>query len=238
MMRTGKNIFKSYMTLEYKFTGNRIQDSCIIPVNWDLSVNLVVSDKKLKTKEEIENKVAIAYQKIHFWLDANLPNCIMVDVDKEEDMYIASLTSNTTVFCPGNPGDDLIIQLIHSKISALAQDIFVIGEMSLKNTDMSLKYVFDVTENSYNLPETTAEYYSHGVARDELPWWSRDDGFCFEFIKPDGSELSEEELFGDIVDPMDEFFQFMAELSLNNAVDITKEPARIVQVEKWKPKTV
>ena len=86
------------------------------------------------------------------------------------------------------------------------------------------------------MPPTTADYYTEGTARDTVPWWARDDGFCFEFIRPSDTELSDEELFKDIMDPMDEFDRIMGEATA--APVSMREPARIVQVEKWKPRKV
>lgn len=237
MIKKGKHAIKSHMTLEYEFSGIRIQESVLTPVYWKLTVDLVATGKKGKTKEEVEYDATICYQKIYFWLDANLHNIVMVNVNNENDLYIANLSSNIMMYCPGNPGDDLIIQLLHSKITSLAGSEMIVGEMHLKGSDTALQYTFDCTENEYSLPLLTKDYYSEGVAKDETPWWLRDDGFCFEFVRPDDSEVSNEELFGNIVDPMDEFHKAVLEV-VDTHISVAKEPAKIVQVEKWKPKTV
>lgn len=236
MMKRGKHVIRNYMTLEYEFTGIRIQEGFLTPVDWKLTVNLIAAEKKGKTKEEAEYDAGIVYQKLYFWLDTNLQHIAMVDVNNEDDLYIANLSSNITMYCPGNPGDDLVIQLLHSKLTALAGTELVLGEIHLKGSDTSLQYTFDCPDGDYSMPGTTVDYYAEGVARDETPWWSRDDGFCFEFIKPEETEMSEEEFFKDIVDPMIEFERIIAEV--NTHIGMVKEPARIVQVEKWKPKTV
>lgn len=238
MIRHGKHSIKNYMTLDYGFTGIRIQDGCLSPVDWYISIDLATLEKKSKPKEEIEHKAGIAYQKIYFWLDTNLPGIIAVDVGNDDDLYLANLTSNIMMYCPGNPGDDIIIQLLHAKISALAGNDLMVCGISLKGSDTSVKYTFDCQDSgSYSLPSFTSEYYKEGTARDSVPWWFRDDGFCFEFIKPNNLEISDEELFSDIIDPMDEFSKIVLELSGEN-INLVKEPAKIVQVEKWKPKKV
>lgn len=224
------------MTLEFSFCGIRIQESNLTPVDWQLTVNIIAPIKRGKSREETELKAGVVYQKLYFWLDANLHNSIMVDVGSEDDLYIANLSSNIAVYCPGNPSDDLIIQLIHSKLSQLAGTELIIGEIHLKGNDTSLQYTYDCSEEGYALPDTT-KYYVEGEARDIVPWWSRNDGFCFEFIKPEGTEISAEELFADIVDPMDNFEKVIAEMTSAN-VTLAKEPAKIVQMEKWQPKKV
>lgn len=238
MIKRGRHTIKSHMTLEYEFTGIRIQDGYLTPVDWELKVDLIASGKKGKKAELIEHDAGITYQKLYFWLDINLPGATFVDVGNEDDLYLANLTSNIMMYCPGNPGDDLIIQLLHSKLAALAGDDLIVSEIKLKGNDTSIKYTFDSDDGVYFLPETTAEYYATGVARDEKPWWSRDDGFCFEFIQPaqeEGSDLPGNEVFDNIVDPMTEFYKIIEDV---DHVNVMKEPARIVQVEKWKPKKV
>jgi hypothetical protein len=141
------------------------------------------------------------------------------------------------MYCPDNPSDDLLIQLLHAKISALAKPNLMVGEIHLKGSDTALQYTFDNSEDGCTLPLTTTDYYPEGTARDVEPWWARDDGFCFEFIRPEGNTQTDEELFGDITDPMDEFERVISEVSETH-IGVVKEPAKIVQVEKWKPKKV
>lgn len=238
MMKRGKHIIRNYMTLSYDFTGIRLQDSNLTPVDWQLKVNLVAHKKRGVSEEELEYKTSALYQRLYFWLDTNLPNIIAVDVESEPDLYIANLSSNIMMYCPGNPGDDLIIQLLHSKLTALTSGELVVGEIKLTGSDTTLEYTFDCEDGDYGLPTETKEYYTEGTARDEIPWWSRNDGFCFEFIRPEKSEdVTDEELFGNIQDPMLEFEKLISEIS-EGQIGVMREPARIVQVEKWKPKKV
>jgi len=237
MMKRGKNIIRNYMTLSYEFTGIRIQEGYLTPVDWELSVNLIVSAKQSKTKEDIEYRASVIYQKLYFWLDTNLPSIALVDVENEDDLYLANLSSNIMMYCPGNPGDDLIIRLLHSKLTTLAGNDMQIGEIRLKASDTSLQYTYDCPEGEYDLPLSTTEYYTEGTCRDSEPWWTRNDGFCFEFVKPAESEATDEEVFAGITDPMDEFEKAVAEMS-DTHICMVREPARIVQVEKWKPKKV
>lgn len=237
MIKKGKHLIKSHMTLTYDFTGIRILDGSLIPVDWSLSVDLVATGKPGKTREELEYNASVAYQKIYFWLDTNLPNIIVVDAGNVDDLYIANLSSNIMLYCPDMPSDDMIIQLLHSKIVALANGNLIVGEIHIKGSDTTLQYTFDCSDGNYELPESVEDYYTEGKTRDTYPWWDRDDGFCFEFVRPPESELANEELFKDIVDPLDEFHRWIKDTS-DVHIGLTKEPAKIVQVEKWKPKKV
>lgn len=236
MMIVGRHRVKNYMSMEYDFTGIRIIESTLMPVDWHVSINLVALDKKGKS-EDAELNANIAYQRLYFWLETNLPNIIMVNVSSEDDLYIANLSSNLMMYCPEDPYDDVIVQLLHSKLTALADGHLLVGEIKIKASDMTVQYSYEPGESGYNLPATTEEYYTEGKARDKSPWWARNDGFSFEFIRPDDATISDEELYKDIVDPMLEFDRVMGEAS-DRAIGVAKEPARIVQVEKWKPKKV
>ena len=54
MMVVGKNRVKNHMTMEYDFTGIRILDSSLIPVDWHISIDLIALEKKCKSKEIYE----------------------------------------------------------------------------------------------------------------------------------------------------------------------------------------
>lgn len=237
MMIIGKHRIKNHMTMEYDFTGVRILSGCLIPVDWHISVDLAAYEKKGKSVEENEFDATLAYQKVFFWLETNLPNTVMVDVSEEDDLYIANLSANIMFYCPSEPHDDLIAQLLHSKIATLAGDSLLLGAVRIKASDVTVQYTFDASDAGYNLPVETAEYYTSSKVRDELPWWMRPDGFSFEFVRPDDTELSDEELYKDVVDPLDGFENAMKEMT-DRFMGATREPARIVQVEKWKPKKV
>jgi hypothetical protein len=236
-MKHGKNFIRSYMTFSVQFTGLRIQDGFLTPVDWLLSVNLIVRPGKNKSKQEVERKAGLIYQRLNFWLDANLQSVVVVDVNSEDDLYIANLSSNITMYCPASPSDDLLIQMLHSKMTALTGPELEIGEIKLNASDTAIEYTFDVAETGYSLPETT-EYYPDGKCRDTLPWWSRNDGFCFEFVNPEKEGACLKDFYADVVDPMDEFERVLAEMTETDIGIGSREPARIVQVEKWKPKKV
>lgn len=238
MMTIGRHRVKSHMSMEYDFSGIRILEGSLVPVDWHLSVDLVAIDKKgNKSFEDAELNANIAYQKLYFWLETNLPNIVMVNVSDETDLYIANLSSNIMMYCPEEPFDDVIAQLLHCKLSALADGNLLVGEIRIKGSDMTVKYSFEPGEDGYNLAATTEEYYTEGKTRDTEPWWLRNDGFCFEFVRPDDIKVSDEEFYKGIVDPLTEFDKVIQEMA-DREIGVTKEPARIVQVEKWKPKKV
>lgn len=234
MMTVGKHRVKSHMSMDYDFTGIRLINGSLTPVDWNLSIDLVAIDKK--GSSDSDYNANLAYQKLFFWLETNLPNIIMVDVTNEEDLYLANLSSNIMLYCPCEPYDDVIVQLIHSKLSTLADGNLLVGEIRIKASDMTVRYAYDATEIGYTLPDSTKEYYVEGKTRDSIPWWYRNDGFSFEFVRPE-TDVPDEELYKDIVDPLEEFDKIISDMA-DHVFGVTREPARIVQIEKWKPKKV
>lgn len=225
-----KNPTKNHMKLEYDFSGIRLQDSFIAPVDWNISVDLYAIERKSQQKSEVESKAGFAFQKIYFWLNTNLNGIIAVNTKSEYDFHLASMTSNLMMFCPENPGDDLLIRLLHAKMTSLASDDLIVGQIRLKSSDSILQYVYDCNDGDYKLPTDTVGYFEHYQCKDPAPWWTRDDGFCFELAAPVDDETKE--MAEKIVDPLDEFYDLIQEYSAE------KEPAKIIKVDKWKPRKV
>lgn len=226
------------MTLNYNFSGIRLQDGMLTPVDWAFEVDLVALGKKNSNPEDIElleEKATVAYQKIYFWLDTNLPNILAVNVNDRTDIYIANLLANVMLYSPATPSDDILVQLLHAKISSLVEQDLLVGQMRLKGSDTALQYTYDCGDEGYLLPSATSEYFPEIEVRDSVPWWFRDDGFCVEFIKPPENP-DDEDPYSYVVDPMDEFYRIIQELSDQGTA--IKEPAKILQVEKWKPKKI
>ena len=237
-MIVGKQRVNSFMTLDYEFMGTRLMDGSITPVQWTISMDMVVPEKKTGNKVDNEYNATVAFQKISFFLDTNLQNIVIANVTCNEDMLLANNSTNITMYCPGEPFDDLIVRLLHSKLSMLVVDDIIIGDIRIKSSDMSVSYTYNVATGDYNLPETVLDYIDRPcISRDTLPWWSRDDGFCFEFLSPmpAAGAAPNLDLFKDVVDPIDEFYRIIAE-TMDDETE--KEPASIVKVDRWKPKKI
>lgn len=229
MMTLGKHRIKRHMSMEYNFSGIRILSGNLIPVDWHLSVDIVALDKKGQSTEESEFNATVSYQRLYFWLETNLPHVVVVDVSNRDDLYLANLSSNIMLYSYDDPYDDNIAQLLHAKLTSLADGDLRIGEIRLKGSDVSIQYSFH-PDGGYDLPMTTDEYYTEGETIHSIPWWGRNDGFCSEFVKLDENSAN-------IVDPMIEFDKFIKDAA-ENSVGIVREPARIVKVEKWQPRKV
>jgi len=235
-MTAGKHRIKSHMTLDFEFAGIRVQETTLTPVDWKLKVNLVAPERKGKSKEEQELEAGVAYQKILFWLETNLHSIVAVNVEDEDDLYIANLSSNIMLYCPGPPNDDIIAQMLHAKITALSENYLLVGDLQLQASDASVQYTFDSVDGTYDLPTKTEDYYTEGETRHTVPWWHRNDGFSFEIVKLEPDEEGKSD-FPDITDPLSEFAKHITEI-VHRKIGVVQEPAKIVQVERWRPKKV
>lgn len=237
MITIGKHRIRSFLTLEYDFSGIRIVERELIPVHWSLTINLVPSQKKRKNLEEIAQKAELTYQRLYFWLESVLSNVIVVNTTNTLGMTIAATSSNVMMMCPDEPYDEVIVEMLHSKLTALSSGNMLIGEIHLKGDDVTASYNFDCPDGEYNLPQTVKDYISI-PSKYNSPWWMRNDGFCFEFLKPEEQkEVPDEKYFGNIRDPMLDFDSTMKELSGIDSFPI-EEQATIIQVERWKPRKV
>lgn len=235
MITVGKHRVRSYMTMEFDFAGIRIIEKELSPVQWKLNVKIAPSQKKRVSDEILARNTESAYQRIYFWMETNLPNIIVVGSENITGLAIAHATDNAMMLCPAEPFDELLIELLHSKFTALASGNLVIGEITLRSSDTTATYSFDCPDGLYALPMTVTEYVP-ALSLHRLPWWARNDGFCYEFLKPaDSASVTNEEYFGKIEDPMSQFESAMDELLEDYPGN---RQAEIIQVEKWKPQKI
>lgn len=226
------------MTLNFEFAGTRILEKYVLPVEWILKVNLVAVDYGTnRSNKEMQAASSIAYQKLHFWLETCLPDIVLVDTANEIGMDIVSKIDNIMMHCPGDPTDDLLVRLIHSKMSTIAAENILIKEVYLESSDNTASYTFSLTDSGYDLP-TEVRKYTELSSLYSTPWWERRDGFSFEFLAPPGSDLEPEEIFKNVSDPLQEFENALLSAAGNVNDAISTEPAEIIQIEKWKPKIV
>lgn len=231
------SISSHFMTFNFKFRACRLQSTYITPVNFTVSVDIVIPDEKAKTKEQVEKDSFTSLQKISYFFENILDNVIIADVLNLEDLEICNSLSNDVLFCPGSPSDDIIARLLHAKVIALSNNIFAVGKMVLSADDTQYTFTLQPIPNENILPKTTSEYLDGVSLQHSIPWWNRNDGFIYEIIIPDNEDPSEavDEL---PIDPFIQFNKFIDELMQESLVNTNSVPAKLVQVEKWKPKTV
>lgn len=227
MARKRKVIQGSFVRIFHKFSAIRVVEDELIPVNIDLTVTMM-------SYEDTDDRDAVtaAYRRVNLWLEANLIDVIIVDTQNEFGMTIASHVGNVVLMCPDAPSDDILAQVIHHKLSVISNNSLYVGQLGLHSSDSQSEYVFEnAGTTGYLLPKTVGEYISVPSLYD-VPWWARDDGFCFELLKPESqSHIPDDEYFGDVTDPLEQVEEELAYLS-------GSESQSVIKVEKWTPKVV
>lgn len=163
----------AYMTIEYSFSGIRAVEGKLIPVQWDLVINLAGIKDDTEEVELYQEVVNTSYQKIMYWLEYFFVDVVFVDA--EEEVIITALeeigVDSDLVYLPGTPADELIVRVLHSKISSIASDSISIGDVALRASD--IKSTFHYTfHGDYGLPDAT---YIGPDSIHPVPWWERDD---------------------------------------------------------------
>lgn len=233
-MKVFNEVVNNYMTLEFKFPVIRFIDSILEPTAFTLNMNLtaVADARNPESFNHIQAEGSIAYQKIYFWLESVLPGILMVDCSENLGISLSSLVGNMMMHCPGPPIDEMVVRMIHSKLSTITNGKLIVGEMTLLADDSSTSFTFMPAEQGYYLPKTVKEYidlpslYKH-------PWWMRNDGFCFEFVKGKSVKDKLSDIYDGITDPLAEY-----EDSIRKATTGDDTPAKIIEHGTWKPKKI
>lgn len=223
----------SFMTLKFDFHGIRIINTFLEPTSFSLYVNItsVIDPKSSAEFSAIQTEGAIAFQKLYFWLEAVLPGIVMIDCGDKLGFNFSAMVGNMMMHCPGEPLDDLLVRMLHSKMVAIVGKKLIIREVKLNGKDSMTSYTFVPNTHGYGLPKTVREYLDLPSVF-KTPWWTRSDGFCFEFVKGKNVKEKLSDIYGDITDPLVEF-----EETLRRGTQEGAQPlAPIIELDKWKPK--
>lgn len=235
---------EAYMTIDYSFWGIRGYDGRLIPNKWDLVINLAgIDSPDAPDQAKYQLELAATYQKISYWLDYFFSNVILVSADNTDliDALDTIAVDNTCVTTPGEPTDDLLIKLIHAKISVLAGKHLLIGRLALKGTDSNSTFHFTNNSGGYNLPDVS--YIGEKPAH-KLPWWLRDDVDTYDMSLADCDDDDVAEIMESI-----DTKQILADIveDINKTLGITESdnkhsgPAEVISInkkEEWIPKPV
>lgn len=239
-MKIGKQEVGSYMTMKMDFPGIRMLDNILCPTKWNLEIDVVALDigPKALTQSEIQMNGGLAYQKLYFWMETCLPMCIFVDTENHIGMSIAAASDNNMMYCPDEPTDDMLVRLLHSKLTAISDGHLFIGQVRMESTDTNAMYTYTVPAEGAGLPAKVKDYVSD-ASLFRKPWWDRADGYSFELTRPKGCKETLDQLYGHLQDPLLEFDNtVMASTFAFDETTIPNEPAEILQVDKWQPRTV
>lgn len=221
----------SYMTLDYEFFGIRYIKDKLCPTKWKLSLNLAGTISEGDDIPTAKKKLLVSYQRMLYFLEVYIEDPVFINAYDEKSVELfGDITENTVVYCPGEPSDDMIAELLHCKLTALSKGDMAFGHIVLKAADCPASTSFISIDGKYSLPNQEDFMGEESVY--DLPWWNRYDCDTYDFVVFDG--YTKEGLvkeFGTqcILDEFDKskFEELGIEAEIKGAV-----------ISPWKPKLV
>jgi len=180
--------------LALEFKAIRITENRLVPTRWKLQAEVLYEDVEDEEALEYELEIKVAIAKIKYWLENSVDGALMFCVDNEwahnalfnEEGKVNS--GNNLMMLPEEPTDDLIAEILHSKMNAFGGGVLEFGIIELTSDDESgLSFMF-TGSGEHNLPEM-AEWVGE-QAYFGKPWWARDDASTVDVIPPEGADLS------------------------------------------------
>lgn len=179
--------------LALEFKAIRVIDNRMVPTHWKLLAEVLYNEVEEDEALTYDTEIKIAFAKIKFWLQHVLNGSLLISSDNEWaygaffDEDGRTTTGNNTVLLPSDPTDDLISEIIHSKMNAFGGDAIEFGIIELTSDDENgLSFMFTGHGES-NLPEMK-DWVGERAYFDK-PWWARDDASTFDIIPNDDADL-------------------------------------------------
>lgn len=220
------------MTYEHKFMGIRYSDEKLIPCEWTLTVNMAGPEVLDRTDIEEQTKSSsVMYQKLIFWMESALDECLVSCIGEVADV---GGFYNVKVMLPGVvPSDDVFMQTIHSKLSAIAGEDMTIAHMTLFSSDTKTTYNYHHS-GEYDLPPQ--EEFLGDYAYHDKPWWERADVDTFDIPK-DHAQIDE---IMNGRNALDDFEDHIVSVMYGDGMmaDVEETAAEIIPVERWQPRKV
>lgn len=185
---------RSSVLYPLEFHAVRAYNTTLHPTTFQLKVSLTPAHFDKRTPMVVEEKSEEGLQRLTFWKDTILDNCVIVDINGELVGSIVGAVDNNMMFCPGGPTDHLLVELLHAKISAILKGYFDIHAITLSSTDTHGIETSFRSVDGYALPGI--EYFPE-EALHSAPWWERDTIEICEFVK---GAILEDELFNHFSD--------------------------------------
>jgi hypothetical protein len=174
-----------FLRFTANFSGIRVIDSKMIPTKWTIKSDLILQENL----DDFDfNYVLI---KVKFALESIMNGSIFFSMENDWaiDAFLMTDVENNVVITPGDPTDDLITMLLHSKMNALGEGMISFGGVDLQSdTSSGLGFIF--LGNGSSLLPTMTDWIGDASYFKE-PWWNRDDASTMDIVPEDGADLTE-----------------------------------------------
>lgn len=210
----------SYMESEFKFMGVRLINGHISPAEW--TVKAAYSFREAVSEVE---KIGSSFCKFEYFGIHVLPNSLFISMDDMDSVELLTYADNNIIMLSEAPTDDCISRVLYNKLDSILGKFVKLEYVTISSSAKYPKYTYVGDLNI--LPATTKEYLPDYTSMHRKPWWDRNDGFTYEFIKPVGAPGKIKDAYADVVDPFDD-------LEPQVSKPETKL-AKVIKVDKWKP---
>lgn len=231
MTNQSGNAMLSYTTINSDITCVKYYNNIFLASEYKIGVTVAYNPDY--TEEDISFEV----NKLKYWLDETLTDCLIVDATDDMGAKIGLLSTNSLLHCPGVPNDALIAHILQRKCRSITTPAltFLSFKLTGSDTNTTTHFAADELPESEALP-ADASYAAINVYGD-LPWWRRSDGFCYEFMELEGKTF--EEAYGDISE-FDLLTEFAESYKLANDIASGNDETEIIKPmpPAWKPKKV
>lgn len=184
---------ESYIVIPHTFSATRIyieeNDMPRLTASTiTLKIGCSVLDDDSLSSSELGNRAVIGFQRLKVWLEAILNDVILIDVNSELLDSLQETVSNMLMYVPGQPDDSMLAVLLHSKISAITENMLDIHAVSLTATDtFGIERVYRNLNPDKTYPLPGIEYFD-GETQNDKPWWTRPTVDICEYAKDEGDE--------------------------------------------------
>lgn len=173
----------------------RAVDRRLIPTTFTLKADVIYDDEhSFEDESHYHFHVQVALAKVRYWLHEVAHDSVMFNRENKWAVR-AFLNSkgkqsvdNQMIILPGEPTEDVLAEVLQSKMNALAGGHITFGCIELCSDDTDgLTYIF-TGEGEMNLPEMDEWIGEHTFF--SKPWWARDDASTIDVIPDDKDDLN------------------------------------------------
>lgn len=230
MTNQSGNTIVSFTTINCEVPCVKYYNDMFVPIEYTINVSVAYN------VDYSEDDITYEVNKLKFWLDETMRNCLIVDATHDTGIKIGLLSTNPLMHIPGVPNDALVAHVLQRKCRSITSGalMFLSFKLTGSESNTTTHFSADILPESSALP-VDATYAAIPVYGND-PWWKRPDGFCYEFMELEGQSF--EEAYGntddyDLLCEFDQSYNLAEELLTEAEEDSTE-----VIKPNWTPKRV
>jgi hypothetical protein len=162
-------IENTYLVINHTFAGVRVFDYTITPVKFKLQIHCGVPDKDSQGSHTTQERASVSFQVLKLWLHNMLDEVTICNPTRDIGDFLLDMSESKIMTTPGEPDDNVLARLLHSKVSVIAKGNLEIVKLILISSDTH-NTERHWTGTNYLLPGV--EYMEEPTLH-KTPWWTR-----------------------------------------------------------------